>query len=279
MENEHRYTDKNLDDYKIEWHDFGQGVKFPYVPDNVPWNIGVKMSGGIDSATILYVLAWLRDQEKLHKDTKFYAMTGVNWVRPYQTQFVNNTIDYVNNKFKCSIPYTSTLLGGDPEKGPDLEEATETCVDNAYINFKLHMFYTGRSKFLPVDYVDNTEYKDACCEGKHDPITKDMPYKIMLDLQHKDNTKYGWDDDMHSRQWEAEDRSVIHGSGAHPWINLHKGHVKVVTDALDITNDLLAITRSCEHFTSGKEQWMDWSFHCGECYWCVERLVTYGKLQ
>jgi len=273
-----RYNGKNLDDYQIEWHDFGNGVKFPHVPKDEPWKIGVKMSGGIDSGTIMYVLAWLRDQGKLHPNTELFAMTGVNWVRPYQTEYVNKTIDYINNKFNCNIPYTVTLTGNEPG-GPDLEDATEKCVTDAYESLGLHINYTGRSKFLPVEYIDNTEYKDTCCDGIHDENTKEFSYKIMLDLEHKDNFKYNWDKDMHTRLWGTKEETVVEAGAIHPWRNMHKAHVKVVTDALGISDDLLTLTRSCEHFERNEEQWLDFSFHCGECYWCVERLVTYGKLQ
>ena len=267
----------NINGHNIELHDFN-GVQFPYPTEAL--NIGVKMSGGIDSATIMYALAWLRANGKIHSDTQLFSITGINWQRPYQEQFVNRTIDYINKSFNCDIPYTYTMEGGGAGQ-PDLDDATNQRVKEVSESENLHIKYTGISKFLPDEYIDDTEFKNSVLEGKYDPSVGGWKYKTLLDITDTDNTKYNHNMDMRERLWSAPERPNIipNHNTIHPWFNYHKGHVKTVSDTLDVTDDLLSITRSCEHHEILGKQFLDFSFHCGECYWCVERLVTYGKLE
>ena len=34
---------------------------------------------------------------------------------------------------------------------------------------------------------------------------------------------------------------------------------------------------SPEYFEAPEEQYLNFEEHCHDCYWCIERLVTYGK--
>ena len=86
----------NLDDYECKWYDFN-GVKFPYW-DQLPLKIGVKMSGGIDSATIMYILAYLKTKNLLHPQSTLHGFTAQNWNRPYQVVFINKTLELIKQK-------------------------------------------------------------------------------------------------------------------------------------------------------------------------------------
>ena len=56
-----------------------------------------------------------------------------------------------------------------------------------------------------------------------------------------------------------------------PWItNLPKKEIAKLYKILDIEN-LYSMTRSCESLTV-----LD--AHCGECWWCKERMWAFGKL-
>lgn len=265
----------NLDDYECKWYDFN-GVKFPYW-DQLPLKIGVKMSGGIDSATIMYILAYLKKQNLLHPQSTLHSFTAQNWNRPYQVEFVNKALQLIKEKLDVTVKLEH-WVEGDPygtQDMIDLEEAQEQVMKYAYETFKIDMNYTGRSKFLPIDFIDGTMFENEISNGCHGPP---MPYKTMLNLHHPDNHRYNFDTDMQSRAWEdTPEEKVCNGNTVHPWINLNKSHVKICSDYLGVTDELIANTRSCEYFEAPEEQYLDYEKHCGDCYWCVERLVTYGK--
>lgn len=265
----------NLDDYECKWYDFN-GVRFPYW-DQIPLKIAVKMSGGIDSSTIMYILAYLKKQKLLHNQSTLHAFTAQNWNRPYQVEFVNKSLNLIKEKLDIDVKLEH-WIEGDPYEIQDmisLEDAQTKVMQHAYDEYKIDMYYTGRSKFLPIDFIDNTEYKDKTTNGVFGPP---MAYKTMLNLHDKDNYRYNTDEDMQSRAWEDTPiENILKGSTVHPWINLNKSHVKMCSDYLGVTDELLANTRSCEYFESEDTQYLNFEKHCGDCYWCVERYVTYGK--
>lgn len=57
----------------------------------------------------------------------------------------------------------------------------------------------------------------------------------------------------------------------HPFLNVDKKHIKQLYYDLGILDSLFPITRSCESFENFQS-------HCGNCWWCEERLWAFGKL-
>ena len=57
-----------------------------------------------------------------------------------------------------------------------------------------------------------------------------------------------------------------------PWINYDKQDIAKIYKELDVM-DLFSITRSCENKT------FDFTQHCGECWWCIERKWGFGKYE
>ena len=56
-----------------------------------------------------------------------------------------------------------------------------------------------------------------------------------------------------------------------PMFNINKIKVREIYDELGIRNVLFPVTRSCESTTLTQG-------HCGECWWCEERLWAFGSL-
>lgn len=57
-----------------------------------------------------------------------------------------------------------------------------------------------------------------------------------------------------------------------PWINYDKKDIANIYKQLDIM-ELFSMTRSCENKT------FDFTKHCGECWWCIERKWGFGKYE
>jgi 7-cyano-7-deazaguanine synthase in queuosine biosynthesis len=56
-----------------------------------------------------------------------------------------------------------------------------------------------------------------------------------------------------------------------PFSNIDKKDIKNLYHDLGLLETLFPLTRSCESL-------VDFEKHCGECWWCEERLWAFGKL-
>lgn len=242
------------------------GVEFPYPNKKHKKHITIRMSGGIDSALLLYILAWIKDQGLMHAENTFQPITGVNHTRPYQHIFVNQVVDYVNQKFDMDIPYT---ISEESSEHRLLENVvTDLCRHNHH-----DMSYSGQSKFLPLAEVSKYPHSHEVIQGKYFLGHRGKTYLEMVDVVNNFDTD-------HERAWEANfEEEEILGIYIRPFINLNKLHTKIISDYFGITDDILRITRSCERENFDGTAMTDFSHHCGECVWCAERYITFGKLQ
>lgn len=267
----------NLKNEEIKTYEIVDGVNFYYPSTKA--KIAVKMSGGLDSATMLYTLATLQKSGELHPETVLQPVTGINWPRPYQEKFVNQTIDYVNKKLAVNIPYTLPVYGGpDDDIGDVLNKELHNMIEDGLFDFS----YIGETKFLPKGFIDGTKWEHAITKSEYFGNT--LPFSVILDVTNPENTGYHYED-LYDRIWSPDSDEVsddmITRTSLAPWKNYHKGHIKQVSDYFGISDDLLAITRSCEYsyIHDTHTQMMEWDEHCEECMWCVERMVTYGRCQ
>lgn len=242
------------------------GVDFPYPNKKYKKHITIRMSGGIDSALLLYSLAWIKKQGLMHPENTFQPITGINHTRPYQHVFVNQVVDYVNKRFDMDIPYTISETSGE-------HRLLENVVTDLSRNNHHDMSYSGQSKFLPLEEVSKYPHAYEVIQGKYFPGHRDKTYLDLVDVVNHSDTD-------HERAWEAgiKEEEIL-GIYVRPFINLNKIHTKMISDYFDITDDILRITRSCERENFDGTVMTDFSHHCGECVWCAERYITFGKLQ
>ena len=250
-------------------HDIN-GVDFLYTPEKN--NIGVKLSGGIDSATILYTLGWMRKEGIMHPETNIVPFCGVNYTRPYQKIFGDKIVETVNKLLDINIPLPIAEYAKDAN---DLENTITTLQRKLKSEGTINFWYMGESKFLPNGYVNETKWKD---ESTPAIVDKKYKYAVLLDVNHPLNFRYNHDQDMKGRTWESPPKGDKTGSSVLPWRNMNKLHVKKVLEHFGVTNELLDVTRSCEYFIDPVTPMLDFEEHCGECYWCVERLITFDRL-
>lgn len=260
--------------YTIKNYTIVDDIEFAYIEEKLPY-IHVKMSGGVDSAMVMYTLAHLKQQQLIDKDTVFQAVTGVNWTRPYQEHFVNKTIDWINTQFEGDWEPIPPAMVDRIAKHETPEDGVNRLLDAEEKNKKLKVYYTGASRFLPEDYTVGTEWEHRKIPKGTKFNKLDMTYRQYLNPELPENP-YHHPDEI-SRLWKQPHRDEIYHRRISPWENKHKGHVKAVSDYFGVTDQVLDVTRSCEYLESQDKQWMDWSEHCGECLWCAERVVTYNR--
>ena len=78
---------------------------------------------------------------------------------------------------------------------------------------------------------------------------------------------------------ESAERPLETWSGfAHyinPFFKINKKDIKKLYDENGLTHTLFPITRSCE---GSDYQTGNYTYHCGKCWWCEERLWAFGFL-
>lgn len=256
--------------YKKIWKNYNlNGVDFLYTPEKS--RIGIKLSAGIDSATILYTLAWMRKEGIMHPESTIIPFCGVNYTRPYQKEFGDKIVNTINKLLDVDIPLPIARYAKDAD---DLE-ATISNLQKELRGDTIDFWYMGESKFLPNGYIKGTKWEN---ESTPAIVDDEYLYSVLLDVNHPDNHRYNHDLDMKGRTWESKDKNDKTGSSVMPWRNLNKLHVKAVLEHFGVTDDLLDVTRSCEYFIDPVTPMLDFEEHCGECYWCVERLITFDRL-
>jgi hypothetical protein len=257
----------------IQFFNIVDDIDFPY-PDQ-KLKIGVKMSGGLDSASMLYVLCDLKSRGLLHAESELIPITGINWPRPYQAHFVNKTIDYINSVFGQNVPYTHEIYGN---KDDDIGDVVNAQIEKMFDDRTVNVTYIGETKFLPLDIIKGTKWEHAVTNDTY--FGNKLPFSVILDVTNPENLGYHYED-LYDRIWErGTDDERVTGKSIAPYKNYHKVHVKKITDHYGISDKLLEITRSCEYSSPrSSKQMMDWEKHCEECLWCVERMITYGRCQ
>ena len=86
-----------------------------------------------------------------------------------------------------------------------------------------------------------------------------------------DRTKFSSDNGLYTARNQNEQRPVYNGPYYSPWWNKDKRFIAEVYRQLDMAETLYPITRSCESLTQTEG-------HCGQCWWCEERVWAFGKI-
>jgi len=70
--------------------------------------------------------------------------------------------------------------------------------------------------------------------------------------------------------------AIVEPEGTHfPWKNFTKKDLANLYEVHDLLDTLFPLTRSCE---GEAEETMNFTKHCGRCWWCQERMWAFGKL-
>lgn len=203
--------------------------------------IGLSLSGGADSALLLYILMTHTDKP-IHlfsffpKEKRIIAMPAVERVvnRVCELTGKNNI---VHHKIDIEV-YDNKLL---------------PTVMNEYITRgEIDIIYTGLTIFPPDDVI--SEWEDKPFE---------VAYEIRQDNGLHRNLYYGFDDNMQP----TFEKSTFY----RPYMNYNKRYIAGIYRELDLEESLFPYTRTCEDITI-----LDG--HCGKCFWCKEREWGFGHL-
>ncbi len=224
-------------------------------------NIGVRLSGGPDSAIIYYAIC---DFYKNHDDVKIFPYTMATPLRPHAIEKAQNVIKFTTEKTgkKPEKHYTifHTLHNknkSQTDKNFEYTNGQEILENRLLSEHTIDIIYYGVS--MNCDINDLELYVESL-----KPI-KSMNYYDALVARDVDRDK----------QFGKRIEYVDGRYAFFPFILSDKKTVKQMYDHYGLTRTLFPLTWSCENDSQADTTL---SVHCGACYFCLEREYAFGRL-
>jgi len=213
------------------------------VPDNL-FNIGIKISGGADSALLCYILAKYKAEER--PDINIHPMTAVNILKPYQLIFSKQIIKFCESEFDVKFSEHHTL---DPAmEGPELAAAQQKLLDNLYSSKIIDCHALGITANPIEDETTACMFEDPNLRDTERDRTGTLNQTLFL---HPNNLFKSF----------------------RPFANIDKKGIAELYEHFGLMDTLFPITKSCEGYTDSWD-----SPHCGKCWWCMERQWGFNRL-
>lgn len=203
--------------------------------------IGIWCSGGADSSLLLYLLTKKIIDEQLPIKIQPYS---VRRGRPWNPMYAEDVVEFVKDNFDTDVVNDLIIYYPDinDEYQREIKEFRDRDIEN-FIQNNIQIMFSGITCNPPHD--DNTISKN------------------------KERTRD-----------ENSDRPIVNSSGfayyINPFFDINKKHVREIYDKYELTDTLFPITRSCEGADKDTD---NYTYHCGKCWWCEERIWAFGKLQ
>lgn len=205
--------------------------------------IGIKISGGADSAIVCYMLAKYLQEER--PNIQVFPITGVSDTRPYNKIFAENILKKIEHLtgFQFSKHYWMQVKTDSAQnyiKGQ--ENIVDTAIRKEGINCMFNGITSNPSKEdAPILYTGKLASKAPVDDRTRSSIKKPRFYykKNFLDVK--------------------------------PLINTDKKGVAEHYIRNNLLDELFPLTRSCELRTH------DFSEHCKECWFCQERYWGFER--
>lgn len=207
------------------------------VPDYVK-SVGLKISGGADSAIVGYILSKYVVTER--PELRIVPITVDQEGKAYQIQFAKQIVNFYKEVFGDIYYEHQTSFSPNPE-AENYIRTQEILTDSLYKNNVIQFHFAGITLNPPENAIPKRIYE----LGWIDPPDRKRTDKIK---------------DIYV------DRRCL------PLINFDKKDVAELYNYFNVFDTLFSLTRSCEMSTE------DFSTHCGNCWFCAEREWGFGKL-
>lgn len=207
------------------------------VNDNIK-RIGLKISGGADSAIVGYMLSKYVAEEK--PDTIIVPITVDQEGKAFQIMFAKKIIEYYKTVF--GNIFADHEIGFSPI--PESDNYTlvqDVLTKKLYQTGGIQFHFAGITLNPPSNAIPNHIYEQGW---------KEPPDRIRTDIL----------------------KSIYQDNRCLPLINFDKRDVAELYDYFGIRDTLFPLTRSCEKYTD------DFSQHCDNCWFCAERKWGFGSL-
>lgn len=207
------------------------------IPKNVS-NVGLKISGGADSAIVGYILSKYIVTER--PNLRIVPITVDQEGKSFQIKFAKEIINYYKTIFGDIYLDHYTDISPIPEN-TNYIKTQEILTNKMYRNNLIQFHFAGITANPPKGAIPMHIYKN------------------------------GWIDPP-DRQRSTSFKDIYVDNRCLPLINFDKKDVAELYKYFNVFETLFTLTRSCEKYTE------DFSQHCGNCWFCAEREWGFGKL-
>ena len=200
--------------------------------------IGIKLSGGADSAILCYMLA--KYIKECRPNITLYPITAVSSTKPYNAVFAQQII----KKIQLLLDFEFGQHWIRPVESSSSQEyiaGQEKFINELYQNQIIHIHFSGITA-IP-DPADAPELHDC------------LLVQELVDNRSRGTHKKP----QHGIRWQR------------PLINIDKKAVFELYRDLGVLDELFPLTRSCEAHTK------DFSQHCKQCWFCKERFWAFNR--
>jgi hypothetical protein len=198
-------------------------------------NVGIKVSGGADSAIMAYMLAIYARDYKPH--LSIFPITSENPIKPYQIIFAKRVIAKIEDltNFKFGEHYTDILPGID-----DYGVEQSKIITNLYLTNKVDCHFMGETRNPPLEVM-----------AKWPVGAGAMPPERNVDQPVADLRKKSF----------------------RPLRTFHKQSIRELYEYFGVIDTLFPVTRSCEDITTDFTAHCNTCCFCFERQWGFGRLI------
>ena len=199
--------------------------------------IGIKVSGGADSAGVSYMIFKTIHEQNL--DTEVVIITTDHSDKPYQRIYSNKIISWLRKEF----PSVKVIAHLTNDTGTlDYSDAQDVVLNKAYNELQIERHYNG--------------------------ITQNPPREISEQFEDEsigefDETRFG-----KFAQWNGD----YNHPGYRPFINTDKKGVASIYEQYNLLDTLFLETRSCEEITHDFSKHCGRCWYCKEREWGFGKL-------
>jgi hypothetical protein len=212
--------------------------------DNIPFGIyndgpiGVGISGGADSAILLYIL-----MSNVTQPIHIYNMWSSS--RKYSFAKSVDAVIRICSRLTGNTNYIVHKHQVEPRENIEFYfDMLTTALDNKEVD----IMYMGVTTFPPKDVYLTFEQQQ---EDWHNKFRSDEVKHPLFGLT--------------IESLSLDTRTYV------PLRNYNKKDIARLYRTLDLENSLFPVTRSCENDDHQDS-------HCGQCWWCQERMWAFGHL-
>lgn len=204
------------------------------------FNVGIKISGGADSAILCYILA--KYKAEVRPNINIHPITVVNIIKPYQLIKSKAVIKFCENEFNIKFAEHQTC----DAMNEHVVVTQHKLLDCLYKSNLIDCHAVGITLNPPQNELTAHMFKY--------PESRDI--KRDYNGQIKETTFIG-----------------NNSTSVRPFVNIDKQGIAELYQHFGLLDNLFPLTKSCEGYT------LNWnSPHCGKCWWCQERQWGFNRL-
>lgn len=227
-------------------------------PDGPPKQIFMGLSGGLDSASLLYLIC------THFPNIEVIPYAGNDSFHPMDYLNAINVNQWFQERFPNHNIHTTTIFNFDANEKRWREEAKRLMASGKKPGFTS---VRGLAKTLVMNYnIRNIQDSIASDSIRVTGMSANPP-----DEEMKLN---GFYNNAERRRDKGQNLSTLRENVYQPYINVDKAFVAGVFFKHDLMDDLFPLTGSCV----GTPDVQNWGTEpCGRCWWCAEKKWAFGK--